>query len=48
VFEHLYADIERGSLNAEIERWKRNFSDKIKPMKVNQLDDSTTDFIDID
>ena len=44
----MHGGIERDALNVEMEKWKRKIISHKYPIKVNQLDESMTDFVDID
>jgi hypothetical protein len=48
VIQHIHGGIERDALNAEMENWKRKIFTHKYPMRVNALDESMTDFVDVD
>ena len=45
---HMHGGIERDALNTVMENWKRKVRVHIKKIKVNPLDETETDFVDVD
>jgi len=46
--QHMHGGIERDALSVEMDKWKRKVRVHVKKIKVNPLDETETDFVDVD
>ena len=44
----MHGGIERDALSVEMDKWKRKVRVHVKKIKVNPLDETETDFVDVD